>query len=200
MFKSISNIALAATALGTVAFSAPANACTNTSGQWDCVEVAGYDTTGVMGVVYTGSFTMSHWYTGTIDCDDARATLDMTIDANDDLQVPVAELDASWSSNAWCANASYSSDWVGYDDSSDSDAGIDSTRAPTAVTDPVTGEFRTFVLTYSGTQICNDALPFTFQNDGFGGSSFDFNASISGMLGGNCTIDGTLTHSAIQAY
>lgn len=198
--KAFLGLSLTSAALGAVMLSTPVAACTNTAGQWDCVEVAGYDTMGVTGVVYTGSFTVSHWYIGTHWCNDARATLDFTLDSNGDAQVPVADFDTSWStSNTWCTRFDYSSDWVAYDDASDTVAGIDSARSPSTVTDPVTGEFRTFQLSYSGTQICNDDLPFTFQNDGVGGSLFDFDASISGWTG-DCSIDATLTHSDIQAF
>lgn len=199
--KIVSGLSLGAALLGAIAVSAPAAACTNNSGQWDCVEVGGYNTTGVLGVVYAGSFTLQHWYMGTIWCNDVRATVDITIDANSDAQITITDFTGGWSTSApICANMTFSNfDWVGYDDASDTVAGIDSTRSPSAITDPVTGEFRTFELSYSGTQICHDDLPMTFQNDGSGGSYFDFNTSISGWAG-NCTIDATIAHSDIQAY
>lgn len=193
--KFLSHLAFIAAVFATTTFSAPAAACSDTANQWDCIhDGSGTYPTSITGVEYRGSGTLSHWYTGTLWCNGLRASLDLAI-SNGTLSVDVTDFDASAStSSAKCPHITFSNfNWSG------SDAGSGSPTSSTDTT-PVKISVGTVVVSYQGTVVCSDSsVDETIQNDGAGGSLFDFDTFTSGW-GGDCSIDGTLTNSTISVH
>lgn len=193
--KAISALSFAAAAFGLAAFSAPAAACTNTVDSWDCIHTPGGDEKQVS-ATYSGSATLSHWFTGTFWCNDVQAKGSVTIDdpSSGHATLRITGFDSSNStSNAKCSAVGFNDfDWVGSHD------GIGSPNSEFDTT-PVNFEVYTPRITYSGITVCQDSVTVVYQNDGAGGSSFSFDDVISGWAG-NCSIEGKLDNANYSAH
>lgn len=190
--KTISSFSLAAAALGMAALSTPAAACTDTSGQWDCIHDGGSSVSSVSGARYRGGTTISHWYSGTVWCDSAEVPIDLAINGGA-LDIGVDWLDFSSSLDPSCANFVFSNlTWTG----SFGGAGSPASETDTAI---VATTISTPVVKYNGVTICQGSLGTTLNNDGTGGSYIVLGPTMSGWAG-TCTFDSTLYNGSISAH
>lgn len=195
MFREILSGFSVLTAVLGIVMATPAAACTDTANAWDCVHDAASGTwgTNATGKTYTGSFTLSQWYLGSIRCDSVTAEVDLIINVDGSIDVAMTSFHSSASSHSFCVDITYNNlPWTGP---------LDGTEAPASETDatPAGLTIATFTILYNGTMICQDSLDLSFANDGSGGSQFDFDDSIAGWAG-SCSIDGTLFNSHIAAH
>lgn len=192
MFKKmVPGVFLISMAFGITAFSSPALACPDTQ-DWDCFHTSAGSSTSVSNQQFSGSGTLSHWYTGTIACDDVVAIWDGFIWSGD-LYIAVTGFDTSNSSNTDCADLSFSNfNW---------NEMLSAPSWPTSETDIVAVmlTLSTPTISYLGTQVCQDDVHLTYANDGAGGSSVDIDTSISGWAG-SCSLDATMYNSTVSVH
>lgn len=205
--KMISGISLLVAALSFAGLSATSyGACgTHTSNHWDCIELDGVDVTsvGASNVSFTGSGTFSHWYTGTLWCDDIRFQVDFAVNGSNELDIVVTNASSANSTNPDCTSMVFSNyNWDTYDSGSAS-VSLDPSLADTATTPTAEslGDFHTPHMSYNGTLICNDILDFRFGNgDPTSDPSYiDIDTSLS-CWAGSGNFDATLYYDDFEVY